>query len=239
MILIKMSELIDIFENKELNLVFMSRVIQQCINDYKKQHERYESELDYIKCESKNIIYKYNDSYLSIVCRNKFIIDLEYNYENDNKFDFSYSVKLSTHNITKDVNMENIVDLFINIYNDIYANNPSLESCKNCQHPYRDKNKRSKLFNNYCEECDSSIFFILKRYTRDNLECNICYTNILEKTDNGKITDTKMLGVLCCKGKYICEECRNKLHKDCDCNCGQCEEVKCPFCKKILELNSL
>ena len=234
-----MSELIDIFENKELNVVFMSRAIQQCINDYKKQCEKYESELDYIKCEAKNVIYKHNDSYLSIVCRNKFMIDLEYHYENDNQFDFYYNIKLSTHNITRDVNMENIVHLFINIYNDIYENNPTLECCKNCQQPYRDKNKKSKLFNNYCEDCDASVFFILKKYTRNNSECNICYTSILEKTENDKITDTKMLRVLCCKDKYICEDCKNKLHKECECNCGQCEEVKCPFCKKILELKSL
>ena len=236
-----MSDIKDIFENKEVNVVFMSRVIQQCINNYKKQCESYDNELDYIKCESKKVIYTHNNSYISIVCRTNFI-DLEYHYEIEdvNNDDFFYNIKLRTHKMTKETNMEDIVNDFINVYNDIYENNSKLKCCKSCKEPYlTSKNKRSKLLNNYCEECDASMFFILKKFAKNNLECNICYSSILEKKENDKITDTKMMRVLCCKDKYICKNCNHKLHSECECMCGKCEEVLCPFCKKNLEVKSL
>lgn len=223
-----MTDLINIFENEELSTVFMHRILNELILDFNENKKQI----------FKRVIYNHEESYISIVNVYNNTVEVHYDYETEDKFKNSYNLILYSSQITKE-NINKISIDILSIYNDLYNNNPFLEYCKSCNQPYRQKYSKSKLFNNYCEDCDASMFFILKKYSKNNIECNICYNSILEKTSNDKITDIKMLKVSCCKNKYMCEDCKNKLHKDCDCNCGQCEDEICPFCKKNLEVKSL
>ena len=106
--------------------------------------------------------------------------------------------------------------------------------CDNCNLPFNFvsemlsiNSNKGNLIDNYCQECEKTYIsrlnsWIIKgEHKMEEISCDICYEKCLEKVGDDKIKLTRLYEVTCCKGKYMCYKCRNKM-----------EDGKCFFCRQ-------
>ena len=82
------------------------------------------------------------------------------------------------------------------------------------------------IINNLCNRCETSKFLKLNsklmegEHKLEEISCDICYEKCIEKVGDDKIKLTNLTIPTCCKGKYMCNECRKK------------QDEKCFFCRQ-------
>jgi hypothetical protein len=173
---------------------------------------------------------------LTLVCLHGYInLDVVINSINKNEKK-EYTV-LSSHKLNSKTSMEMIYNNLFEIYQDITTNNPQLQGCEKCLRSFYKDNVCGELIKNICKACEAPLFLCLKNSVMNKVECNVCYSKILEQSSDRFVYKT-IFSVQCCKGKRICKECLYLLKKRCGCLVSdECSETECPFCKQCLQVN--
>jgi len=99
--------------------------------------------------------------------------------------------------------------------------------CDECKMPFGFESEilginsnKGNLIDNYCQNCEE--FYLPKldnkliegEYKMEEIYCDVCYEKCIEKIDD-KIKLTLLTIPTCCKGKYMCNECRQKQNGKC------------------------
>lgn len=186
-------------------------------------------------------IYIYEEKTLTLVCMNgKLNLDYCYYTSQGDKLEKEYAV-IASHKLNVNCNIQGIYQQVFEIYQDITTNNPSLDNCKQCKKCFSKKNRKADLFTNVCHQCEPFLFLSLKGILKKEEECHICFTKLIEESENSqKHTLHTFYKVSCCKDKTICASCIGKLKRFCSyCKNSQnsdCCNRECPFCKQCFRV---
>jgi hypothetical protein len=181
-------------------------------------------------------IYTTDNKTLTLVCLHGYLnLDVVINPDKKNQKK-EYAV-LTSHKLNSRTNMELIYNNIFEIYQELTTNNSQLHGCEKCLRSFFKDNMQGDIIKNICKACEAPLFLCLKNSVMNKVECNVCYSKILEQTSDSFIYKT-IFSVQCCKGKRICKECLYQLKKSCNCSeSEECSETECPFCKQCLQVN--
>lgn len=224
----------EIFTDKNIRLIYVHKAIKELLSDYEYVFDDLYDTEDNELISNKyiiQIIYESVKCKLLLSCKNN-CISLDFCYGNILNDDY---VSLEKFRISKNINnYDEIAFKILEYIEDIIANNPNMEYCRECSHLFLNDKPRSKLFEKYCNTCEITRFFNCQKYIHSDVKCDICMCPILEKNKNNLIEVRDIRQIVCCKDKYICMDCIEHINKSCE--CGACNETKCPFCKQDLEI---